>query len=164
EHRLAYAIEDARLAMRDGRHEESEGLLREVLAGAERFALTRVRGRARMALGDLRMRTGRVREAIDAYEESMEDDLTGREVGEVVERISRARVLLERMDDGRRTARIFNATAYLCLETDPPRTVEAAAHLDRAEAILMESGSNEDLAYVLTERGRIALLEHRHES
>jgi len=237
-------------------------MLRDARANAERFGLIGARARARRALGDLRMRTGQVREAIDHYEESLEGGLGQRETGEVIaalgrayrrvgdlayaadliesylsrrdggpldpgvaadlqavlvsiyfergdtvkaertaaralvaadedtsaeirartywdasrvlaqagrldealDLITRARVLVEHMDDLRRVARIFIATAFLCLEDDPPRTVEAASHLDRAEAVLMESGSNEDLAYVLTERSRVALIERRFES
>jgi tetratricopeptide (TPR) repeat protein len=262
EDRLRFAIEDARLAMRDDRLDEAEAALLAAREDADRYGLTRARARARMALADLRVRTDRVREAIDLYEDCLEDDLTARETGEVVgalgrayrrvgdlayaadlieshlarheggpldpgvaadlqavlvsiyfergdvvkaertaaraiaaadedtsaeirartywdasrvlaesgrwdeafDLIARARALLEHLDDRRRLARIFNATAFLCLEADPPRTIEAAGHLDRAEAILMESGSAEDLAYVRTERGRIALLEHRYES
>lgn len=260
--RLRFAIEDARLATRDDRFDHAEALLLRARDDAERFGLTRPRARAVMALGELRARTGRVREAIDLFEECIEGDLPAREVGEAVaalgrayrrvgdlgyaadlieshlsrhdsgplepgvaadlqavlvsiyfergdlvraertaaraiaaadqdtsaeirartywdaarvlsdtgrwddalELITRARVLLEHLDDRRRLARIYNATAFLCLEADPPRTVEAATHLDRAEAILWESGSPEDLAYVMTERGRVALLERRYDS
>jgi tetratricopeptide (TPR) repeat protein len=262
EDRLRFAVEDARLAMRDDRLDEAEATLLAAREDAERYGLSRARARARMALGDLRARTGRIREAIDLYEDCLEDDLTTREIGEVIgslgrayrrvgdlayaadlleshlarreegpldpgvaadlqavlvsiyfergdivkaertaaraiaaadedtsaeirartywdasrvlaesgrwdealDLIARARALLEHLDDRRRLARIYNATAFLCLETDPPRTIEAAGHLDRAEAILMESGSAEDLAYVRTERGRVALLEYRYES
>ena len=262
EDRLRFAIEDARLAIRDDRHDHAEIVLLQTREDAERFGLSRARARAVMALGELRARTGRVREAIDLFEECIEGDLPPREVGEAVaalgrayrrvgdlgyaadlieshlsrhdggplepgiaadlqavlvsiyfergdvvraertaaralaaadqdvsaeirartywdaarvlseagrwdeglELITRARVLLEHLDDRRRLARIYNATAFLCLEADPPRTVEAAAHLDRAETILWESGSPEDLAYVMTDRGRVALLERRYES
>lgn len=262
EDRLRFAIEDARLAMRDDRHDEAEATLLQAREDAERFGLTHARAQAQLALGDLRARTSRVREAIDLYEGCMDGDLTPRETGEAVaalgrayrrvgdlayaadlieshlarrdggpldpgvaadlqsvlvsiyfergdvvraertaaraitaadqdtspeirartywdaarvlaeagrwdeglDLLMRARVLLEHLDDRRRLARIYNATAFLCLEADPPRTVEAAAHLDRAETILWESGSAEDLAYVMTERGRVALLEHRYES
>jgi tetratricopeptide (TPR) repeat protein len=262
EDRLRFAIEDARLAMRDDRLDEAEALLLQAREDAERFGLMRPHARARMVLGDLRARTGRFREAIDLYEGCLEDDLPARDAGEVVaalgrayrrvgdlayaadlieshlarrdtgpldpgvaaelqavlvsiyfergdvvkaertaaralaaaeldpsaevrartywdasrvlaeagrwdeafDLITRARALLEHTDDRRRLARIFNATAFLCLEADPPRTIEAAGHLDRAEAILRESGSTEDVAYVLTERARIALLERRFDA
>ncbi len=262
EDRLRFTIEDARLAMRDDRLDEAETLLTLAREDAERFGLARIRARARVAQADLRMRTGRHREAIDLYEECLEEDLPAREIGEVVaalgrayrrvgdlayaadlieshlahrdtgpldpgvaadlqaalvaiyfergdvvkaertaaraiaaadqdtsaeirartywdssrvlagtgrwddaiDLITRARVLLEHMDDRRRLARIFNATAFLCLEADPPRTIEASGHLDHAETILRESGSSEDVAYVLTERARVALLERRYEA
>lgn len=82
---------------------------------------------------------------------------------EALELATRARMLLEQLDDRRSLARIFNATAFLCLEADPPRTEEAAGHLDRAESLLGEAGAPGDMAYVLTERSRIALLERRFE-
>jgi len=262
ENRLRFVIDDARLAMRDGRHSEAELLLEEARESAERFCLGRSLARVRVAQADLRMRTDRAREGIDLYEQALEGDLTQRETGEVtaalgrayrrvgdlayaadliesylarrdggpldpgvaadlqsvlvqiyfergdvvkaertaaralashdddtseeirargywdasrvlaqagrleeaLELITRARVLVEHLDDRRRVARIFIATAFLCLEDDPPRTLEAAAHLDRAETILIDTGSNEDLAYLMTERSRVALIEHRYES
>lgn len=262
ENRLRFVIDDARLAMRDGRHQEAEYLLDEARESAERFALGRALARIRVAQADLRTRTDRVREAIDLYEQALEGDLTQRETGEVIaalgrayrrvgdlayaadlieshlarrdggpldpgvaadlqsvlvqiyfergdfvraertaaralashdddtseeirartywdasrvlaqggrldealDLITRARVLVEHLDDRRRVARIFIATAFLCLEDDPPRTLEAAAHLDRAETILIDTGSKEDLAYLMTERSRVALIEHRYDS
>jgi tetratricopeptide (TPR) repeat protein len=83
---------------------------------------------------------------------------------EALDLITRARALLEHQDDQRRLARLLNATAFICLEADPPRTVEAAAHLDRAEALLDGSGVRSDMAYVFTERARIALFERRFEA
>ena len=77
---------------------------------------------------------------------------------EALDFASRARVLMEELDDRRRVARLHNAYAFLCLEVEPPRTEEAASHLDRAEALLDRAGAPGDLAYVYTERSRLALL------
>jgi tetratricopeptide (TPR) repeat protein len=78
--------------------------------------------------------------------------------GEALDFASRARVLMEELDDRRRVARLHNAYAFLCLEVEPPRTAEAGSHLDRAEALLDRAGAPGDLAYVYTERSRLALL------
>jgi len=77
---------------------------------------------------------------------------------DALELAQRARIILEHEEDRRRVGRLHNAYAYLCLEADPPRTSEAAGHLDRAEVLLADS-SPADLAYVFEERGRLALLE-----
>jgi tetratricopeptide (TPR) repeat protein len=260
--RLRFDLEDARLALRDDRLEEAEKTADTVLEESERFGLATVRSKAKVVAADVRMRTDRVREAIDLYEEALEAALPEPERGvvtaalarayrrvgdlsyaaeiieaflnrrdhgplepgvaadlqtvlvsiyfergdivraertaaramaaadqdtspeirartywdasrvlaeagrweEALDLVTRARALLEHLDDRRRLARVFNATAFICLESDPPRTLEAAAHLDRAEALLDGAGIGADLAYVLTERARIALLEGRFES
>ncbi|MBA3552588.1 MAG: hypothetical protein H0W27_06930, partial [Actinobacteria bacterium] len=82
---------------------------------------------------------------------------------EALQLATQARLLLEQVDDQRRVARLHNAYAFICLEADPPRTAEASTHLDRAEALLQEDSSPADLAYVHTERSRLALLEGRPE-
>jgi tetratricopeptide (TPR) repeat protein len=83
---------------------------------------------------------------------------------EALDLATRARVLMEQIDDRRQVGRLHNAFAFLCLEADPPRTTEAASHLDRAQDLLLESGAAGDLAYVFTERSRLALLEQRFDS
>ncbi len=70
---------------------------------------------------------------------------------------------MEELADRQRVARLHNAQAFLCLEAEPPRIVEAAEHLDRAEELLGEGATPVDMAYVLTERSRLALLEERHQ-
>ncbi len=81
---------------------------------------------------------------------------------EALEFATRARVLMEEIDDRRSVARLHNAYAFVCLEVDPPRMQEAGEHLDLAESMLAESGGSPgDLAYVLSERARLALLEER---
>jgi tetratricopeptide (TPR) repeat protein len=257
ENRLAYQLEEARRAMQDGDPETAEAIGRAALAEAEAFGLAPLQAQALATKGEALHRQGRVREAIDAYEEALELGLSGREAGiavaalgrayravgdlseavDVVQRYlarsgngpldaasvaelqtvlvsvyfergdmvqaeraagralaaaegeipteikakafwdasrvlaehkrwnealdfaTRARILLEDLDDRRRVARLHNAYAYICLEFDPPRTDEAARHLDRAEEILVEVGGPADLAYVYTERARMALLQ-----
>jgi tetratricopeptide (TPR) repeat protein len=80
---------------------------------------------------------------------------------EALDFATRARILMEQVDDRRLVARLHNAYAFICLEAEPPRTEEAGHHLDQAEELLGDSGAPGDLAYVLTERSRLALLEGR---
>ena len=80
---------------------------------------------------------------------------------EALELSTRARVLMEEMEDRQSVARLHNAYAFICLETDPPKLDEAREHLQRAEALLEETGATGDLAYVYEERGRLALMEDR---
>ena len=80
---------------------------------------------------------------------------------EALELATRARVLMEEMEDRQSVARLHNAYAFICLETDPPKLEDAREHLERAETLLKEAGAPGDLAYVYEERGRLALLEDR---
>ena len=81
---------------------------------------------------------------------------------EALDLATRARIIMEELDNRRQVARLHNAYAYICLETDPPRLEEAESHLSRAEALLVEqSATPGDLAYVHTERARVALLRSR---
>jgi tetratricopeptide (TPR) repeat protein len=81
---------------------------------------------------------------------------------EALDLATRARIIMEELDNRRQVARLHNAYAYICLETDPPRADEAATHLARAESLLLEeSAPSVELAYVHTERARVALLQGR---
>jgi tetratricopeptide (TPR) repeat protein len=80
---------------------------------------------------------------------------------EALEVATRARVLMEELDDRRSAARLHNAYAFICIESEPPRLGEAREHLDKAEAVLSEIGAPGDLLPTYTERGRLALLEDR---
>src|SRR6266508_1000255 len=80
---------------------------------------------------------------------------------DALEMSTRARMLMEEMDDRQSVARLHNAYAFLCLEAEPPRLDEARDHLDRAEALLSELSARGELAYIHEERGRLALLMHR---
>jgi tetratricopeptide (TPR) repeat protein len=82
---------------------------------------------------------------------------------EALEMATRARVLMEELDDRRSVARLHNALAFICLEAEPPRVDQAESHLDSAESTLRDVGSPADKAYVLTERARLALMRGRPE-
>jgi len=78
---------------------------------------------------------------------------------EALDLATRARILVEESDDHRRIAQLHNAYAFICLESEPPRIPEAAEHLDVAEGLLVQAGTPADLAYVYTERSRLALMQ-----
>ena len=82
---------------------------------------------------------------------------------EALEYVTRARLIMEESDDRRRVGRLHNAYAFICLDADPPRTEEAADHLEKAESLLALAGAPAELAYVLSERSRLALLEGKPE-
>jgi len=254
---LRYRLEEARQSLRSGNVGEAEGMVQSVRAEAGGYGLARLQARAMVIMGDVLVQRGKVREAIDTYEEALDGDLPQREAGlataslsrayralgdlryaseviesflgkrdggpldravsaelqtvlvslyfergdvvraeraagralaaasegvptetransywvasrvlaearrwdEALEFATRARVLLEELDDHRRVARLHNAYAFICLEMDPPRLEEATSHLERAEALLGSGEPSVDLAYVLTERSRLALLQ-----
>ena len=256
---IRYRLDEAWQVVRGGDSSEATGELEALLEEATARGLKPLRGEILVALGDARVRLGRVNEGIDAYEEAIESGLPStrtaaaavaglatayRTVGdltyaaarvesflsavgedapldpasmtrlqmalvsiyfergdmmqaercaqrglaaadsgapmdiralaywnasrvfaerrrwnEAVELATRARVLMEELDDRRSVARLHNALAFICLETEPPRIEEAKTHLDLAESSLREVGTAADQAYVLTERARLALLQ-----
>jgi tetratricopeptide (TPR) repeat protein len=258
---LRYRLEEARRELGQGRPPGAEELLRVVLEQARRYGLERLTAEAVLLLGDALSAQGRVREAIDAYEEGLEGQLPDRDRGlgiaslarayvsagdlsypaeliegflknrnglpldaavatdlhsvlvsvyfergditkaeqaatralasaeegtpvevraiaywnasrvlaerkewdDALELATRARVLIEDLDDRRRVARLHNAYAFICLEMEPPRIDDARRHLNAAETLFQEGAAAGDLAYVLTERSRLALLEERPE-
>lgn len=259
---LHYELEGAREALTASRLAEAESALYSIVPQATEYNLPRVRALALSILGDVLRVSGRIREAIEVYEEALADEhLPQREAGltvgglarsyrsagdltyaaEVIEAFlsrtdggpldpavltdlhsvlvsiyfergdilraersarralaaadqqtplevravaywhaarvfaetkqweealdlaTRARVLMEEFEDRRRVARLHNAYAFICLETDPPRVDEAREHLDLAEAMLVESGAPGDLSNVFAERGRLSLIEGRPE-
>jgi tetratricopeptide (TPR) repeat protein len=87
----------------------------------------------------------------------------GKQWDEAMEFATRARVLMEELDDRRSVARLHTNYAFLCLEAEPPRLPEAREHLDVAEDWLRRAGAARELAYVYSERSRLALLEERPE-
>jgi tetratricopeptide (TPR) repeat protein len=258
---LRYRLEEARLELRMGHPAEAEAILRPVIEQAGQYGLSRLRAQATATLGRSLAGQARVREAIDAYEASLEEDLPSTEEGSTVARLgsayrsagdltyasqlieaflarsnaqpldpkvatdlqsilvsiyfergdilraeraarralaaadeqtppevraiaywnasrvmaegkmwdealdlaARARMLMEELEDRRNVARLHNAYAFICLDAEPPRTGEARLHLDTAEELLVQAGAQADLAYLYTERARLALLEDRPE-
>jgi tetratricopeptide (TPR) repeat protein len=86
-----------------------------------------------------------------------------RKWGEALEAATRARVIMEELEDRRSVARLHNAYAFICIESDPPRTDEARDHLGKAEALLVDLGAPGDLLSTYTERARLALVEDEPE-
>ena len=82
---------------------------------------------------------------------------------EALDFATRARILLEELDDRRSVARLHTNYAFICLEADPPRMEEAREHLDVAEAWLPPVEAARELSYVHEERARLLLLEERPE-
>jgi tetratricopeptide (TPR) repeat protein len=255
---LRYKMEEARHLLREHQEGEAERTVRAVRARAGEYGLAGLRALASADLGEILLQTGRVREAIDAYEEALADEaLSERDRGmavaalgrayravgdltyaveliesyltkgarppldpttiaelqtvlvsvyfergdvfraeraagraltaaaldvpaetrartywdasrvmaeqrrwdEALEYAARARLIMEEGDDQRRVGRLHNAYAFICLDAEPPRTAEAADHLDKAESLLLSAGATTELAYVLSERSRLALLE-----
>jgi tetratricopeptide (TPR) repeat protein len=259
EERLAYRLEEARVALRGGRPHEALDVLGLVRAQAEEYALPALRTQAMLLIGDGLIQQGKVNEAVDVLEGAREGELGERDEGlvvaslarayrivgdltysaeivesflarrargpldlsvvvelqsvlisiyfergdmlraeraarralaaaplltsleqraktywyvarvlaesrrwdEALEVATRARVLMEELDDRRNAARLHNAYAFICIEAEPPRLDEAREHLDKAEAVLADLGAPGDLLPTYTERGRLALLEDR---
>jgi tetratricopeptide (TPR) repeat protein len=262
EERLAYRIEEGRVALRQGRPHEALDVLGSVRAQAEEYALPAVRSQAMILTGDALVQLGKLNEAVDVLEEARErgglsprddglvaaalarayrlvGDLTyaaevaesflssrdhgpldlpvavelqsvlisiyfergdmlraeraarrallaaplitsleqrakiywyvgrvlteARKWGEALEAATRARVIMEELEDRRSVARLHNAYAFICIESDPPRTDEARDHLGKAEALLVDLGAPGDLLSTYTERAKLALVEDEPE-
>src|SRR5438105_5030649 len=144
EEELRYRLEEARELLRTGHPSEAEASLRHVRERAGEYGLPSLANQAVAVLGEALGQLGKMQEALDAYEEAMEGDLPDREAALAA-------------------AGLHNAYAFICLEIEPPRTVEARRHLEEAEAFLEQGAAAGDLAYVLTERARLELIEERFE-
>ena len=90
EDRLAYLVEEGRALLRGGEPARALGLASDVRNEAERYGLTRSGALALVLAADALASLGRTREAIDRYEESLEDGLTEREGGTVVAALAAA--------------------------------------------------------------------------
>jgi tetratricopeptide (TPR) repeat protein len=82
---------------------------------------------------------------------------------EALDFAARARLLMEELEDLRNVARLHTNYAFLCLESDSPRLDEAREHLDAAESWLENASATKHLAFVHSERARLALLEGRYQ-
>jgi tetratricopeptide (TPR) repeat protein len=261
EEQLQYQLEEAEAALKDSRAKEAERKLRNLASRLAEFDMKGLRQRALILIAEAMVEQGKMGQAIDAYEEALDQDLTDRQRGlavvgiarayrmmgdlryaaelvethlektkrapldpavaaelqsvlvsiyfergdvvraercarralaaatnagslelrakaywyagrvlaetkqwaEALEAATRARVLMEELQDRQSVAQLHNAYAFVCLETEPPRIEEAKEHLDMAEALLSASGGRGELAYVLEERGRLALMQDRPE-
>ena len=261
EDELRYRLDEARVRLREAEPKKAEDLARQVMARAAEYDLPAIRGEASLVFAEALAEAGRLSEAIDAYEEVLDAELSERDralaivglarayrtVGDLVyaaqvvetflnrpdrtqldpthaaelhsvlvsiyfergdmvraeraakhalvaaadgsslelrartywyaarvvaeqkkwtealEMSTRARVLMEEVDDRQSVARLHNAYAFLCLEAQPPRVEEAKEHLDKAEAFLSGLGARGELAYIHDERARMALLLGRPE-
>jgi tetratricopeptide (TPR) repeat protein len=74
-----------------------------------------------------------------------------------------ARTLGHAITNQRDRGKLYTAHAFLCLEADPPLVDEAAQQLDRAERIVSKVGEDADLAYIWTERARVAFFRGEFE-
>jgi tetratricopeptide (TPR) repeat protein len=259
EEELRYRLDEARARLREADTGKAEDMARQVMARAAEYDLSAIRGEASLVAAESLAEAGRMSEAIDAYEEVLDGDLSERDralavvglarayrtVGDLIyaaqvvetflgrpsrgpldpsqaaelhnvlvsiyfergdmtraeraarhalaaaadagsmelrartywyvarvlaeqkkwaealEMSSRARMLMEEVDDRQSVARLHNAYAFLCLEADPPRVEEAKDHLDKAEAFLSTLAARGELAYIHDERARLALLVER---
>lgn len=124
----------------------------------ERGDVLRAERAARRALGAADDQTPPEVRAI-AYWNAARVLAEGRLWDEALDLATRARVLMEEVEDRRNVARLHNAYAFICLDADPPRTEEARVHLDAAEDLITSVAAKGDLAYLYAERARLALLE-----
>jgi tetratricopeptide (TPR) repeat protein len=90
EDNLRYRLEEAKQSLRSVEREEADRLLASVIGLSEEYGFSRQRAQALALRGDLRIRQGLVREAVDLYEEALEADLPERERGTVVVALARA--------------------------------------------------------------------------
>lgn len=82
---------------------------------------------------------------------------------EALDMAKRARMVMEGLTSRRDQASLHIASAFLCLEAVPPRMEETEAHLDLAESMLGQIDATVELAFVHTERARLAYLRGQHE-
>jgi tetratricopeptide (TPR) repeat protein len=88
---IGYEIERARLASAQGRLAESLDIAREQAGRADAYGLARLRTQALIVSANAQFMLGRYREAIDRYEEALEDETLGeRERGMVTNALATA--------------------------------------------------------------------------
>ena len=99
--------------------------------------------------GDIERATRASERALDAAEQGVTNEIRAnaywdasrvkaeaRQWDEALDLATRARLLMEELDDRRNAARLYNVAAFICLESDPPRLREAKKHLDKGEKVL----------------------------
>jgi tetratricopeptide (TPR) repeat protein len=87
---LAYRLEEVRALLRSADPEHARDLAMQVHAESERFGLAHRSAQGLVLAGDALSMLGRTREAIDRYEEALEDGLTQREEGTAVAALAAA--------------------------------------------------------------------------
>jgi tetratricopeptide (TPR) repeat protein len=90
EDRLRYVLEDARAALRQGDSSRALELARQVREEAEQYQLIPIRAEALALAGDALLWLSRTREAIDRFEEALEEGLNDRERGIAVAKLAAA--------------------------------------------------------------------------
>jgi len=88
--RLRYTLEEARRDLRAGSPGHAEEKARAVLAEAQRYELSGVVARAQGLLGEALVTQGRIKDAIDLLEESLEGELSPIEEGELAGALAHA--------------------------------------------------------------------------
>lgn len=147
-----------RLPLDPARAADLQGVLLSVYY--ERGDMTRAERAAERALAasdqaaDMAVRANSAWDAARMLSESRQWD-------QALELATRARVLLEELDERRNVGRLHLNTAFIYLDSEPPRIEDARRHLEVAEQRLRVFGSEADLASVWSERSRLALLESR---
>ena len=79
EEELRYLLEEARARLREADPAKAEDMARQVVARAGEYDLTAIRGEASLVAAEALAEAGRLPQAIDAYEEVLEADLSERD-------------------------------------------------------------------------------------
>ena len=90
EDRLGYLLEDARAALRQGDSTRALELAKQVKEEAEQFEFVPIRSEALALAAEALLWLGRTREAIDKFEEALEEGLNERERGIAVAKLAAA--------------------------------------------------------------------------
>ena len=90
EEELRYLLDEARANLREADPSKAEDLARQVMAQAGEYELTAIRGEASLVAAEALAAAGRLPQAIDAYEEVLESDLSDRDRALAVVGLARA--------------------------------------------------------------------------
>lgn len=78
---------------------------------------------------------------------------------EALDSATKARALMEELQDRRSVGQLHVAYAFICLEVDPPKVKDAGKHLKKAETLFEDAGQPGDLSHVYTEWSRLAVMQ-----
>src|SRR5439155_7996589 len=90
EEELRFRLEEARARLREADPAKAEDMARQVMARAGEYDLTAIRGEASLVAAEALAEAGRLPQAIDAYEEVLEADLSERDRALAVVGLARA--------------------------------------------------------------------------